>query len=781
MRLALTVLVFVFFSVFSLEAQVPDSLLIPIDVLGFQDIKKLTKKVDEVYSALRYAKESDELPFTVYVITKEEIRRNGFQTLVDVLKLIPGIKTSQPGSAEDGETFLMRGRIGNSYTKILLNSIPIQPSMMGGLPIAAQLPIRQAERIEIIFGASSANYGADAATGIINIITREIEKNFFATAESSMGQYGYQSANFTAGGRVGKNRNVLKYSFFGGYSSRQDQNIKDNSNRVYSPLGIFLVRDISENIPFRDAERLFRLTIEDFRTLGLEAQDVFGEKYQGDFLDPRFGQLAQSSSGVGGTLSYKGLTVSYHHMQRKEYPSIGRSTALYRFADPHVYYGDIIQRSSINYIRRLNKSELTTNISFLNYRLDRNSAFPVNYEVFGNPEGKSYVYGGSDDVFVEQLVTYLPKRNWEFTAGVSYQFSGNLPKTNELAVPFDPSVYKPFSLKVPAQDSVYSKVFGNFGYYPNTFYNWATFLQTYYTRNRFSLILGARFDQNSFYNSAINPRVAALFKLMPKFNLRASFGTAFKAPAFFLAYNSLGIRVKQDSMIYAIVPNENLRPEKFLSAEIGFRLGETKKSFLDASVFINEISNSISGVIVTLDTARFRGAILGREPSRSFRNSAGISTLYGFQFQAKTSELWRVLDIDASISFALGSEVLPDNNERINDFRMQPRTLAKAFIAYKPSKHLYFGLRGEYASPWVRRYTPTQQNYTNSFFINESHVVFDAHFYASLNQNFRITARCTNFLDTRYGGIGATGLDIDLFNNPQLGRNIQIGLQFVIE
>ncbi len=762
-------------------AQVSDSTALPLEVLGFQDIKKQPKKQDEVYSALRYAKESDDLPFSVFVVTKEDIRRNGFQTLVDVLKSIPGIKTSQPGSAEDGETFLMRGRIGNSYTKILLNSIPIQPSMMGGMSIAAQLPIRQVEKIEIIFGASSANYGADAATGVINIITREVDKNFFATAESAMGEYGYQTANFTAGGRVGKNRNVLKYVFFGGYTSREDLNIKDNSNKVYSPLGIFLVREISENIPFRDAERLFRLTIEDFKTLGLEAQDVFGQQYQGDFLEPKFGLLSQSSKALGALLSYKGLTVSFHNMERRDYPSVGRSTALYRFADPYVYYGDKVRRLALNYTKKFNKGELTSNVSYLNYRLDRNSAFPVNYEVFGNPEGKSYVFGGSDDVFAEQLITFLPKRNWEFTAGASYQFSGNLPKTNELASPFEPSLYRPFSKRVAVLDSVYSAKFDNFGYYPKTFYNWAAFLQTYHTRNRWSLILGARYDQNSFYNSALNPRVAALFKLRPQLNLRASFGTAFKAPAFFLAYNSLGIRVSRDSMIYAIVPNEKLRPEKFLTAEVGLRMGEFKKSFLDFSVYINQISNSISGVIVDLDTSRFKGAVMGREPTRSYRNSEGVSTLYGLQIYGKKADIFRVLDVGASVSFTLGSEVLPDNNERIDDFRMQPRTIAKFSLAYKPANYLYLGLRAEYVSAWVRRYTPTRQNYNNSFFINDSYYCLDGFFYASLNSNFRIWGRCTNLLDAKYGGIGATGLDIDLFNNPQLGRNIQVGLQFVVE
>ncbi|MEZ4948332.1 MAG: hypothetical protein R2784_02910 [Saprospiraceae bacterium] len=50
---------------------------------------------------------------------------------------------SQPGSAE-GKTFMMRGLIGNQYSKILINDVPIRPTALLGMPIGAQLLIKQA-------------------------------------------------------------------------------------------------------------------------------------------------------------------------------------------------------------------------------------------------------------------------------------------------------------------------------------------------------------------------------------------------------------------------------------------------------------------------------------------------------------------------------------------------------------------------------------------------------------------------------------------------------------
>jgi len=86
----------------------------------------------EVVSASRSEKLRDDLPVTVYVVSREEILQNGYTSLVDVLKDIPGIKVSQPGSGMEGETFLMDGLFGNYYCKIniIRGSIFINPAFV---------------------------------------------------------------------------------------------------------------------------------------------------------------------------------------------------------------------------------------------------------------------------------------------------------------------------------------------------------------------------------------------------------------------------------------------------------------------------------------------------------------------------------------------------------------------------------------------------------------------------------------------------------------------------
>ncbi len=86
-----------------------DSLNLDLSKLNWNDLKSTVDLSvgTKVISGSRSEQDIADLPFTVYVITGKEIRENGYLTLTDVLKRLPGIRVSQPGSAIHGETFLM--------------------------------------------------------------------------------------------------------------------------------------------------------------------------------------------------------------------------------------------------------------------------------------------------------------------------------------------------------------------------------------------------------------------------------------------------------------------------------------------------------------------------------------------------------------------------------------------------------------------------------------------------------------------------------------------------
>ena len=98
------------------------------------------------------------------VIGREEIDKFGDRTLGEVLRRLPGVST--PGAPGRGGAPRMRG-LGNGYTQILVDG----QRAPAGFSLESLTP-DQVERIEIL-RAPSAETGAQAIAGTINIITRE--------------------------------------------------------------------------------------------------------------------------------------------------------------------------------------------------------------------------------------------------------------------------------------------------------------------------------------------------------------------------------------------------------------------------------------------------------------------------------------------------------------------------------------------------------------------------------------------------------------------------------
>jgi outer membrane receptor for ferrienterochelin and colicins len=98
------------------------------------------------------------------VVGREEIERMGDNNLGDIMKRLPGVTLG--GAPGRGGDIRMRG-LGSGYTQILLNG----ERAPNGFSIESLTP-DQIERIEIL-RAPTAEYGARAIAGTINIVLRE--------------------------------------------------------------------------------------------------------------------------------------------------------------------------------------------------------------------------------------------------------------------------------------------------------------------------------------------------------------------------------------------------------------------------------------------------------------------------------------------------------------------------------------------------------------------------------------------------------------------------------
>ena len=751
------------------------------EMLSLADIAdKMEENNNQIISASRSFKNEEELPLTIYVIEREEIQRNGYTTLVDALKSLPGIRVSQPGAGEDGETFLMRGFIGNFYTKILVNNVPVQPSVLAGFPIAAQLPIRQAERIEVIYGPSAAVYGADAASGVINIITHQSDKTAFADADIVLGEFGYQYLNFTAGGKAGRNKNILHYTIYGSSSSRNDLNIWHDNPDLYNPLAF--VKNNNGVINLGDGE-IDPMDITDalLASYNTSADSVMYfnglPHYEGSISNPIINALPQSSRMIGVELNFRGLKVGYNDMYRQDHSSLGRSNGIFLYNDPANFWGENIKRLTVSFDKRFGNIGTTTNLSYLRYRLNNNSSLATGY----GAHPQVYQYAASDDIFAEQLLTYSPVDKLELLAGASFQLSGNLPKTNDLLSPFEPDDYEAFSLEkkmAPDPD------LGYFGFNPLRYSNTAAFLQAYYNSPKFTFMGGLRYDYNSLYGNSTNPRFAALYKVNNITSIRFSMGTAFRAPTSSLAYQSVAYFNDDpfsvnSGLLYAIVPNPDLKPEIFESYEIGIIKQFNKNIRLDISAYFNQIENMISTVFNDLDQKKFPNSI-DTEVRQNVNSEDATSNIYAVQSNLTLTDIIAAIGLSAEINaqFASGNEILPYDSSKISEFRLMPRWMGQVNLQLEPINNLYLRLESVFMGSWLRRFIPEKDAYQDPYFRTPGYFTLDAIGRYRLSDQLSMMLKIINVFNREYAGIDATGTDIDMPYNPQLMRNLQFGINF---
>ncbi len=769
-----------------------DTIFAKMDRLGMAEIiqgKAMTE--EKVVGASRSVKKLEDLPITVYVVSHEDILKNGYTTLVDVLKMVPGIRVSKPGNGISGETFLMRGLEGNVYTKILLNNLPIQPSANSTLGIGEQLPIAQVDRIEIIYGPSSSIYGADAMAGVINIITKSPQSTSFAQVNVIAGEYGYRHLNFMAGGKLGKDKDVFQYTIYGNRGIRSNMNITEGKYKnVYSPLRSI---DQFENSTDKELEAViqtdrFKQTVGTF----LAAQSPFYGKT--NYINAPISELPQESYLLGFSLKYRGLQISYNEMYRAEHSSIGRQPLFFGYQNPENRIGEKVQLTSLNYTNTWKGLTLTSNLMYLRERFDRQSSFATNY----SNKGKSYVYQASDDIFGEVVVNYNPTKKWELTSGISYKLSSALPQTNDLATPFNPSDYKPFTDNRPPPDPL----LGNFGFNPVSFNNFGAFLQGFFSSKRWNIVLGWRYDRPSNYAAQNYTRMAGMYKITPKTSVRFSTGFAFKAPALNVSYNSVAFPDQifdpttgtygafNDSISYQVIPSPNLAPETLGSGDLGIRYVPTPNIYLDVSVFVNSVTNLIVAEAQPLEKYRdlypkgTTGSII-----RQYKNAVSKdgAVLVGFQTVLRAKNLIPAIHLSTNFSytFQIGTESLEDDRGTLNDYRQVPRRTLQWGISFTPFKKLYLNFDNVAMSGWYRKYISADIDIRRGedlfkAFIS-SYYTLDMTARYSFNKNLSTFLKVTNAFDAKYGGLNATGFDVDLKYTPQLGRNIQVGVSFKIE
>lgn len=153
--------------------------------------KKIASQKSTILSANKTPTSPTNLTDNVTIISAQELALQGVTTIKDALKIAPGLSMNQSGSKGQQSSLFLQG-MSNQYTLVLIDGVRLNdPSNTSGANLS-HLFLSNIERIEIIKGAQSGIWGADAAAGVINLITKEPKPGIGANVNLEAGSHGHK-------------------------------------------------------------------------------------------------------------------------------------------------------------------------------------------------------------------------------------------------------------------------------------------------------------------------------------------------------------------------------------------------------------------------------------------------------------------------------------------------------------------------------------------------------------------------------------------------------------
>jgi iron complex outermembrane receptor protein len=173
------------------------------DSLDYYDLTLQELMNIKIVSASKKSESLFDAALSASVLTREEIKNAGATSIMEALRLMPGLIVRQ--QTNGNYDVHVRGldnvppnsltlSATNTTTLVMINNRPVYNYLQGGT-FWESLPIdlNDVDKIEVVRGPSSTLYGPNAVSGVINIITRKLEKDGLSVNGS--GQFGSQKTS----------------------------------------------------------------------------------------------------------------------------------------------------------------------------------------------------------------------------------------------------------------------------------------------------------------------------------------------------------------------------------------------------------------------------------------------------------------------------------------------------------------------------------------------------------------------------------------------------------
>lgn len=531
-------------------------------------------------------------PAVATVITAQDITAMGATTLAQVLETVPGLHVSR-WSIALGTIMSFRGNhtAFNPQVLMLVNGIPITEAYAGNRGVPEQVTYTEnIARIEVIRGSGSALYGADAFSGVINIITKN-------ASEIKGTEFGLRSGSFNS-----RDAWLLHSMQFGSLEAA----LYLRSGRT----------DGQNSIMERDLQTFL--------------DGLFGTKVS---LAP--GRVSADNSGSDLGLDLHDGNWRAHASYRSRKSGVGLGLADSRDPISHYVGNKLAFDLNYNNLQFTQDWELAAWVSYRHTTLETGSGFLLFPPgAFGGAFPNGMIGAPTfKERNIESNVTGLysawPQHKIRMGLGVKSQ---NMYETTEmknftfLKMPDGSSVLTPLPGLVQAQgnpDLVYIL--------PHQRQLWYTFIQDEWVVVRdLALTAGVRYDKYSDFGATTNPRLALVWDADINLVLKLIHNRAFRAPAFVDQY-----AINNP----ATVGNPNIRPERIASNELVVSWIPSANLQTNLTLFQHKTSDLIRFLAnvnpITGSTAQNTGGQTGRgfelEASWNPNSELRLSTSYSVQ------------------------------------------------------------------------------------------------------------------------------------------------------
>lgn len=235
----------------TLAAILPMSALAAIDEPVEQDLtlipfEQLMKT--EVVSASKLARQVSDAPSAVSIVTAEDIRAHGYQTLADVIHSFPGLYTTYDRNYEymGGRGFGKSSSDFSGRIMLMIDGYATQDNVFSQVFLGHDgfLDLDLVERIEYVPGTGAVSYGNNAMLGIINIVTKHGSDFNGTQVSTTLSSYGGQKQRVTYGKQFENGADLLL-----SYSGMTIDGKKLSTAHEFDALGQALGQNLST--PFR--------------------------------------------------------------------------------------------------------------------------------------------------------------------------------------------------------------------------------------------------------------------------------------------------------------------------------------------------------------------------------------------------------------------------------------------------------------------------------------------------------------------------------------------------